>query len=142
MSCSHGYPRKIFETKSGQSRHMSDLNKKLVEGHGETYVLHAFGIARGWNILLKHCILSFTTGCLCTFLHIILGTWFTESRVVAAVVLPIGLLGFAPPFAIYMFHMHSAKCGQCIDERSASIDSGLLLLTSLLGKLATIKFNR
>ncbi|KAG6919668.1 hypothetical protein DXG01_002611 [Tephrocybe rancida] len=49
VSCPHSYPRKVFH---GHASHVSELNKRLIEGQGETYILRAFGIARGWSFML------------------------------------------------------------------------------------------
>ncbi|KAG6819500.1 hypothetical protein H0H93_011237 [Arthromyces matolae] len=88
VSCPHSYPRKVFH---GHASHISELNNRLLEGQGETYILRAFGIARGWSFMLRHCISCFLGGCLCTFVHISLNLWLSESRLVASILMPANL---------------------------------------------------
>ncbi|KAG6844431.1 hypothetical protein H0H87_007033 [Tephrocybe sp. NHM501043] len=114
VSCSHSYPRKIFH---GHASHVSELNRRLMEGHGETYILRAFGIARGWSFMLRHCIACFIGGCLCAFVHISLYVWIMESRLVAAILMPAVFFSFVPPFVAFMFYMNSPSCRDCKEER-------------------------
>lgn len=114
VSCSHGYPRKVFHS---HPTHVAELNKRLLDGHGETYILRAFGIARGWSILLKHCITCFMGGCTCVFIHIAINLWLSESTTVAAVLMPVVFFSFAPPCISFLFYMNSPTCRDCREEK-------------------------
>ncbi|RDB21880.1 hypothetical protein Hypma_010997 [Hypsizygus marmoreus] len=114
MSCSHSYPRKIFHN---HSHHINELNNRMLEGHGETYILRAFGIARGWSFLLRHCVFCFMAGCICVFLHLSIGLWLSESTLVAAIIMPSAVFGFVPPFIAFLFYMNSPPCRECAEER-------------------------
>jgi len=114
VSCAHSYPRKVFQ---GHSSHVSELNKRLVQGYGETYVLRAFGIARGWSFMLRHCIACFMGGVMCTFMHISINVWLSESTVVAAVVMPAVVFSVVPPVVAFVFYMNSPACRDCKEEK-------------------------
>jgi len=117
ISCSHGYPRKIH---NGQASHVSELNKRLLEGHGETYLLRAFGIAKGWSFMLRHCMACFMGGVTCTFLHITINLWLSESTVVAAVLMPAVAFSIVPPIVAFSFYMGSPSCRDCKEERKVA----------------------
>lgn len=112
--CSHGYPRKLFENRED---HVTELTQRLLDGEGETYVLRAFGIARGWGIMLQHCIISFVGGTVCVFLHIGIGIWLAESNLVAAIVMPVAVFACVPPMVIFFQFMGSPSCHNCFEER-------------------------
>ncbi|KAG6885177.1 hypothetical protein C0993_005261 [Termitomyces sp. T159_Od127] len=114
VSCSHGYPRRLFH----RSDH--DLNQRLLDGHGETYILRAFGIARGWSFMLRHCIACFLGGCLSSFVHITLNLWLTQSTVLAAILMPAAAFSFVPPFVAFMFFMNSPECHACSADKKLS----------------------
>ncbi|KAF5375942.1 hypothetical protein D9615_008219 [Tricholomella constricta] len=114
VSCSHGYPRKVFHN---HQTHLAELNKRLLDGHGETYILRAFGIARGWSFMLRHCIACFMGGCVCTFTHISINLWLSESTVVAAILMPAVFFSFMPPCVAFLFYMGSPSCRECSEER-------------------------
>ncbi|KAG6811422.1 hypothetical protein H0H92_007530 [Tricholoma furcatifolium] len=118
VSCPHSYPRKVFH---GNASHVSELNKRLLEGQGETYILRAFGIARGWSFMLRHCIACFLGGCLCTFVHVALSLWVTQSTLVAALLMPAVFFSFVPPFVAFMFFMNSPTCHDCREERNLGL---------------------
>jgi len=157
MSCSHGYPRKIFEYNSlrrdappagaytsadtsdyeylrdngggggGGGNNESDLsaairsfNQDLFRGNTEETILDAFGMAAGWGLMLRHCILCFLGGCVATFVHVTVLLWMNESTVVAAILMPVVFLGFVPPVVVYLFGMDSKKCPQCEADRSST----------------------
>jgi len=115
MTCSHGYPRKIFNS---HGPHVTELNRRLLQGDGETYILRAFGIAKGWGIMLRHCILCFLAGCVCCFLHVGINLWLSESKLVAAIIMPSAVFGSVPPLLMFSFYMDSPACDDCIEERS------------------------
>ncbi|KAF8063402.1 hypothetical protein FPV67DRAFT_1672431 [Lyophyllum atratum] len=94
ISCSHRLPRMAAQ---GHTGHLEEFNKCLVRGHSETYILRAFGIARGWVFLLNHCMACIIGGVICVFLHISINLWLSESMPVAAVLI--------------------APCGNCGEER-------------------------
>jgi hypothetical protein len=116
MTCSHGYPRKIFNS---HGPHVAELNRRLLQGDGETYILRAFGIAKGWGIMLRHCILCFLAGCVCCFLHVGINLWLSESKLVAAIIMPSAVFGSVPPLLMFSFYMDSPACDDCIEERCA-----------------------
>jgi hypothetical protein len=114
MKCDHGYPRKVFDN---DSTHIVELNHHVRE-HGETYALRAFGIARGWNVMLRHCVFGFLGGGICTFCHIGINVWLSESTVVAAIVMPGIIVGFVPPVVVFLFYMDSRQCNDCAEEQN------------------------
>jgi hypothetical protein len=114
MKCDHGYPRKVFDN---DSTHIVELNHHLRE-HGEPYALRAFGIAKGWNIMLRHSVFGFLGGCICTFCHIGINVWLSESTVVAAIVMPGIIVGFVPPVVVFLFYMDSRRCDECAEEKN------------------------
>lgn len=114
MTCDHSYPRKFFNE---DEVHVVELNDMMLQGHGETYALRAFGIARGWNFMRHHCILCFMGGCVCICLHTGIGIWLSQSKLVAAIAMPGLVLGFVPPFVAYLFYMESSRCDDCVEER-------------------------
>lgn len=113
MTCNHGYPRKLFDKNDA---HVAELNNQMLQGHGETYALRAFGIARGWNYILSHCIFCFMGGCICIFVHIGIDVWMSESALVAAIVMPSLVVGIVPPFVAFMFYMDSSPCRECAER--------------------------
>ncbi|KAG5635017.1 hypothetical protein H0H81_012698 [Sphagnurus paluster] len=117
LSCAHGYPRQVFHE---HPAHIKELNRRLLEGEGETYVLRAFGIARGWGLMLRHCIVCFMGGCLCSFVHISLSLWVTQSTLVAGVIMPMVLFSFLPPCVAFLFYMGSPTCDECQEDRKAA----------------------
>jgi hypothetical protein len=116
MMCDHGYPRKLFEK---DDAHILELNDRMLNGHGETYALDAFGIARGWSFMLRHCIFCFLGGCICIFLHIAITVWLTQSTLVAALVMPGIVLGLGPPVVTFLFYMDSSRCQNCVEGHNA-----------------------
>jgi len=112
-TCNHGYPRQVFHK---HTTHVAELNQ-LLHNHGETYVLRAFGIARGWGYMLRHCIFCFLAGCVCAFIHIGITLWLSESHLVAAIVMPVLSFGVIPPLAIFLFYMDSPSCDECREEK-------------------------
>lgn len=90
ISCSHSYPRKLVHDPHGS--HNTDLNRLLLDRDGESQLLRAFGIARGWGILLRHCIFCFLGGWVCAFLHIVINLWLSQSHLVAALIMPSAFL--------------------------------------------------
>lgn len=121
VSCSHSYPRRIFHSANHPS-HLAELNKRLLEGHGETYLLRAFGIARGWSFMLRHCIACFMGGVICAFTHISINLWLSESTVVAAVVMPAVFVSVVPPVVAFVFYMNSPACRECKAEKKMAYD--------------------
>ncbi|THH28453.1 hypothetical protein EUX98_g5744 [Antrodiella citrinella] len=149
MSCSHGYPRKVFEYErlqrdapastatidagasdyeylrdsNGGSREANldsailSFNQDLLKGNTEETILDAFGMAAGWGLMLRHCILCFLVGTVSTFVHVTILLWSNESTVVAAILMPVVFLGFVPPVMVYLRGMDSKKCSQCEAER-------------------------
>jgi hypothetical protein len=115
MTCNHGYPRKLFDK---DDAHIGELNNRMLQGHGESYALRAFGIARGWNFMLRHCIFCFMGGCLCIFMHIGMNVWLSQSTLVAAIVMPSIVLGFVPPFVTFLFYMDSSRCRECAERHN------------------------
>ncbi|KAG5731729.1 hypothetical protein E4T56_gene741 [Termitomyces sp. T112] len=120
VSCPHSYPRNVFHRRA---EYIDELNDHLIDGQGETYLLRAFGIARGWSFMLRHCIACFLGGCLCSFVHIGLGLWLEEGTVVAAILMPAVAFSFVPPFVAFTFYMNSPACHECRKERKPSHDS-------------------
>jgi hypothetical protein len=114
MTCSHGYPRKIFDS---HGPHVAELNRRLLQGGGEMYILRAFGIARGWGFMLRHCIFCFLAGCVCVFLQVGINLWLSQSKIVAAIVMPSAALSALPPLVLFCFYMDSPTCDECIEER-------------------------
>jgi len=115
ITCSHSYPRRIFH--DGHGSHVADLNKLLLGRDGETHLLRAFGIARGWGILLRHCVACFLGGWVCAFLHISINLWLSQSNLVAALIMPSAVFAIIPPLAIFGFYMDSPSCEECDEER-------------------------
>ena len=113
MTCDHGYPRKVFNK---DEAHVAELDNRMLQGDGETYALGAFGIAKGWNLMLYHCIFCFIGGCLCIFLHIGMNVWLSQSTLVAAIVMPGIVLGFVPPFLTFLFLMDGSRCHECLER--------------------------
>lgn len=109
-SCGHGYPRKVF---TNQQEYVSGLNRRLREGDGESYLLRGFGIAQGWDMLLRHCVLCFMGGWICSFVHIGLYIWLTLDNLVAALIMPSAALAALPPLIIFMFCMDTPACREC-----------------------------
>jgi hypothetical protein len=100
LSCSHGYPRKLYESPPDEVESESEsgiLAKFLLTLQGETLLLNSYGVAAGWGVLLWHCIFCFTSGCVCAYLHIGISLWLTESTLVAAIVMPSIAVAFALP---------------------------------------------
>lgn len=124
ISCSHGYPRQVFHN---HTAHIAELNDRLLKGHGETYILRSFGIARGWGLLLRHCILCFISGCVCAFVHLGINLWLSETTLVAAIVMPALLFGVVPPLVIFCFYMDSPSCHECLEERYSIVVFLLIL---------------
>lgn len=145
MACAHGYPRKVFEytqlrnnpSESIPEEHaysylntrsveadltaaIRSFNQTLFRGNTEETILDAFGIASGWGLMLRHCILCFLGGCIGTFVHVAILLWMNESTTVAAVLMPVVFVGFVPPVFVYMFGMESKRCPQCAHEKYAS----------------------
>ncbi|CAL1708924.1 unnamed protein product [Somion occarium] len=58
---------------------MQSLNRFLLRGDTEGNILYAFGVARGWGFLLRHCIFCFIGGCVCTFVHVCIALWSLDS---------------------------------------------------------------
>lgn len=137
MSCSHGYPRKVFQhnerTKNpptpqethgyaylNPSNHETDFgaalrgfNRDLFKGNTEEMILDAFGVASGWGLMLRHCIFCFLGGSIGTFVHVTILLWMNEATVTAAVLMPVVFVGFVPPVIVFMFGMDSKQCPQC-----------------------------
>ncbi|KZV84689.1 hypothetical protein EXIGLDRAFT_726899 [Exidia glandulosa HHB12029] len=86
----------------------------------ETQILRAFGLARGWNALLLHCLLCFVVGSIFVFVQIVLGAWLAERRVVAALAVPFALVGAVPPLYVFFFSMGPLPCRMCqaTDQKS------------------------
>jgi ABC-type proline/glycine betaine transport system permease subunit len=103
--------------------HVAELNGRLLDGHGETYILRAFGIARGWGLLLRHCILCFLSGCVCAFIHIGINLWLSETNLVAGIVMPVLAFGVVPPLVIFLFMMDTPACHECFEERCGAVTS-------------------
>ncbi|KAK7683495.1 hypothetical protein QCA50_013329 [Cerrena zonata] len=146
MSCSHGYPRKVFLYENEKKRRISEgitntpapgvpssstsqdptkpedspirlSNKSLLQGDPDDEILHAFGVARGWRLLLQHCVFCFLTGCICAFVHVGILVWINESTTVASVAMPIAVIGFIPPSIIFFFGMDSLSCKECHPDK-------------------------
>jgi len=125
VSCSHGYPRKMFELDGRIQDELlgaSDgarLHDILLKRDGEAQFLRAFGIARGWDVILRHCIFAFLAGCICTFLQIALTLWVVESTLIAALIMPIVALAVFPPLYVFFCLMNSHACTECAIEKRA-----------------------
>jgi len=91
------------------------LDQIFTRGDSEGNLLYAFGIAKGWGFLLRHCMFCFLGGCLCTFVHIGIGVWIMESTAVAAILMPFVLLGFIPPLVIFGFRRGTVRCRKCVE---------------------------
>jgi len=98
------------------------LNHFLLKGDTEGSLLYAFGVARGWGWMLRHCIFCFLAGCICAFVHVGISLWLNQSRLVAAILMPIVFLGFFPPMLIFLFGMDSPGCDHCAAERKVMAD--------------------
>ncbi|GLB42671.1 hypothetical protein LshimejAT787_1201200 [Lyophyllum shimeji] len=114
VSCAHSYPRRIFHSHGSRK---AELNQRLLEGNGETYLLRAFGIARGWGFMLRHCISCFMGGVMCTFVHISINLWLVEDTVVAGVVMPVVFFSMVPPAVAFVFLMNSPACPDCKEDK-------------------------
>lgn len=144
MSCRHGYPRKVFlhtDAPLGQSGRgvkpsshsihsintnddtggfvsdMHSLNQHLLRGNTEGFLLSAFGIAQGWNILLLHCLSCFLGGCICSFVHLCIFIWSIEDTLVSSILMPVAFVGFVPPLVVYFRWMNPPRCQECKKER-------------------------
>jgi len=104
---------------------IQSLNRFLLKGDAEGNVLYAFGIARGWGIMLRHCILCFLAGLTCSFVHVGIALWLSESTVVAAILMPVVFIGFVPPLLMFLFGMDSPKCDQCAKKTTSRQDHEL-----------------
>jgi len=154
VSCSHGYPRKVFDhasespddttpdaaspqndspspfskyaaiapqfapypANSGAASRMNaiqSLNRFLLKGDTEGNVLYAFGVARGWGLLLRHCIFCFLGGIISAFVHVGVALWLSEATVVAAIMMPVVFVGFVPPVLVFIFGMDTTRCEHC-----------------------------
>ncbi|KAI0071528.1 hypothetical protein K474DRAFT_1687031 [Panus rudis PR-1116 ss-1] len=141
MTCKHSYPHKVYkqpeleEEKSttpdlfprpqfqpkpvAPDTHadMKALNRFLLTGNTEGNILYAFGVARGWGVMLRHCILCFVAGCVCTFVHVGIALWVNESTLVAAIMMPVAFVSFVPPLAVFVGGMETHSCAECEAER-------------------------
>ncbi|KZT20832.1 hypothetical protein NEOLEDRAFT_1074700, partial [Neolentinus lepideus HHB14362 ss-1] len=113
VSCSHGYPRHVF---GNQQPHVSKLSQRLLDGEGETYLLRGFGVARGWDVLLRHCVLCFMGGWICAFVHIGLFVWLSQNNVVSALIMPSAAIAALPPLVIFVFFIDGPTCTHCSPE--------------------------
>ena len=119
ISCSHSYPRKLFHDPHGS--HNTDLNRLLLDRDGESQLLRAFGIARGWGILLRHCVVCFLGGWVCAFLHIVINLWLSQSHLVAALIMPSAVFAIIPPLVVFSLHMDSSSCEECDEDGYAIV---------------------
>lgn len=145
MTCPHGFPRKVFHSKdtpsttpadnqssyfippmvsqtedeenSEQKTGIHDLNRHLLRGNTEGFLLDAFGVAQGWGFLVKHCIFCFIGGCICAFTHICISVWLNSGTAVSSVLMAVSFIGFVPPLVIYFFRMGPPQCERCKMER-------------------------
>lgn len=126
VSCPHSYPRRMSRASpdtpdpAWEDGAQQDMLRKP---EGNEQLLRAFGIARGWDIVLFHCIVSLIGGAVFTFAEIVLTAWIAERTVVAALVLPLAVFGLAPPLYVFFFLMGPHKCPQCDEERARANSS-------------------
>jgi len=138
MHCAHSYPRKLFEV-AENNRHFAPnpnastvtlptIAREISEAlftDGDAKLLRAFGVARGWDILLLHCIFCFTTGCVCAFLQIALSLWIGSRTVVAAVIMPATFVAVVPPLLVFFRLMGGHPCPECDEEKKAKRDGNI-----------------
>ncbi|KZV83717.1 hypothetical protein EXIGLDRAFT_777263 [Exidia glandulosa HHB12029] len=122
VSCPHSYPRQMFpRRRQGDGDYPewenNDAQRMLLNSEGDAQLLRAFGIARGWDIILFHCLLSFVGGAVFTFVQIAFTAWIAERTVIAALVLPFAIFGVAPPLYVLFFLMGPHQCLDCAAER-------------------------
>ncbi|EJD54558.1 hypothetical protein AURDEDRAFT_110147 [Auricularia subglabra TFB-10046 SS5] len=119
VACKHSYPRQMFRphpNSADPARESGEIQELLMHHDGDMRLLRAFGLARGWDLILNHCIASFILGCVFTFVQITFTAWIAERTLAAALILPTALFGVCPPLYVFFFLMSPHKCQECAEE--------------------------
>ncbi|KAH7100149.1 hypothetical protein BKA62DRAFT_707760 [Auriculariales sp. MPI-PUGE-AT-0066] len=121
VSCSHSYPRRLFSTNTTQPPDETDVDaqKLLLNAQAEAQLLRAFGVARGFELMTQHCLITFLAGVICTFLQVGMAAWLQEGNAIGIVVLFAVMGCLLPPIYVFCFLMSPHRCDECHKERLA-----------------------